>query len=165
MIGLDCDIACAGGESLPFASSQCAPCLAGSSSIGGGDIYSVWTPVPGEFITECKTIQGASCNAWLPDNTTMPTSLSSGENGNLNSLTSNLLLNVRFIRPTGNLVRFTFIVDAEESYDSAIQYDGLEFLIDGEVITSYYIFFSSLPEISLFCFFLIFFSFFLSPRL
>lgn len=50
---LPCDIACDDGEFLPLGRTSCSPCVPGTYSIGGGDVYDDWLMMPTEFVTEC----------------------------------------------------------------------------------------------------------------
>ena len=53
------DIECDSGSYLPFGSSQCAPCLAGQYSLGGGEVISQWTSLAPGMSSDCT---GTNCS-------------------------------------------------------------------------------------------------------
>jgi len=107
---------------LPFASTSCQTCQAGTYSVGG-QIYSNWTVESlGDFSTDCT---GANCQLWNVTNTFY---MASGNSSGKTNTLSNLRLRAQFNAPTGNTISFVYQVDGE--YCRAFFCDGLAFYID-----------------------------------
>lgn len=119
--GLSCDTSCSPGQNLPFGGSSCQNCNLGEYSIGSGEIYDSWDTIPSTFSTNCV---GKSCNVWSPQGSF----ISSGDNQGKNGIATFLKFRGKFIKSSGNKIRFTYRVDAESC--KGIFCDGITFYID-----------------------------------
>eukprot|EP00164_Ancoracysta_twista_P000943 GFYU01001235.1.p1 GENE.GFYU01001235.1~~GFYU01001235.1.p1 ORF type:complete len:1003 (+),score=308.90 GFYU01001235.1:133-3141(+) len=123
---LKCSVFCGAGTRLTSA-GVCETCEAQTFSLGGGENFSTWKPMPSQFTTTCYAKVNGEwkqednyCKPWTP--TADGSSIYSGNNTGIDNLYSKLELQVNF--EVEGWVQFYFRVDAEDGYD------GLEFLVD-----------------------------------